>query len=82
MTLPSPETVDAAEVLTVADLTLRVIRTPDLLREKLRAGRDPARRRSKRLQDLADVQALLEQEPGLEALLSAEDRALLEALPL
>ncbi len=37
---------------------LRVLQVADLLHKTLRAGRDPARRRSKRLQDLADVQAL------------------------
>ena len=60
---------------------LRVLRVPDLLHEKLRAGRDPARRRSKRLQDLADAQALLEQDPALQTELTPEERALLDGLP-
>ena len=74
--------VAAAEPVPRGDVTLRVIRVADLLREKLRAGSDPARRRSKRLQDLADAQALLEQDPRLGNSLSAEQRALLERLPL
>jgi hypothetical protein len=48
----------------VEALRLRVLGVVDLLREKLRAARDPASRRSKRLQDLADAQSLLEQDPG------------------
>ena len=63
------------------DVVLRVLAPRDLLAAKLRAAKDPARRRSKRLQDLADVQALLEQEPALEVALSSEDRALLQRLP-
>ena len=53
----------------------------DLLHEKLLAGADPARRRSKRLQDLADAQALLEATPALAADLTADERALLDRLP-
>ena len=60
---------------------LRVIGRSDLLHEKLRAGIDPARRRSKRLQDLADAQGLIEELPALERELSAEERAVLDALP-
>ncbi len=57
---------------------LRVIGPNDLLHEKLRAGADPARRRSKRLQDLADAEGLLEDHPALEAELRDEERELLE----
>jgi len=60
---------------------LRVIRRTDLLHEKLRAAADPARRRSKRLQDLADVQALLESTPTLLHELSVAERVLLDQLP-
>lgn len=62
-------------------MRLRVIRRADLLHEKLRAGSDPARRRSKRLQDLSDVQALLEADPSLAGELTVAERALLEQLP-
>jgi len=52
-----------------------------LLHEKLRAASDPARRRSKRLQDLADAQALLESTPTLAQELTAEECAVLDRLP-
>ncbi len=61
-------------------VTIRVLAKPDLLREKLRAGSDPARRRSKRMQDLADVQALIEAEPTLADALTPEQRAMLDRL--
>jgi hypothetical protein len=70
----------AGEVV-LDEVSLRVIRVQDLLHEKLRSGLDPARRRSKRLQDLADVQSLLEQDPDLMNELTPEERALLAALP-
>ena len=62
-------------------MLLRVLAKTDLLHEKLRSGTDPARRRSKRLQDLADAQALLEQDAGLRDELTPDERALLERLP-
>ena len=62
-------------------IPLRVIGPADLLHEKLRAGSDPAGRRSKRLQDLADVAALLEQDPELDAELTDAERAVLATLP-
>ena len=65
----------------LGSLVLRVLAKRDLLHEKLRAGDDPARRRSKRLQDLADAQALLEQDPALASELTAAERALLDRLP-
>lgn len=71
----------AADEVLLEGVPLRVIRVEDLLHEKLRAGSDPARRRSKRLQDLADVQALLEAKPDLADVLTAEERAVLDALP-
>ena len=58
------------------------MRHVDLLHEKMRAGSDPARRRSKRLQDLVDAQALLETTPGLRSQLTEEEEsALLDTLP-
>jgi hypothetical protein len=72
--------IERAEVVATEGLALRVIRKPDLLREKLRAGADPARRRSKRLQDLADAQALVEADPALAAELEPGQRALLDGL--
>ncbi len=70
-----------AEEIAVEDVRLRVIGRLDLLHEKLRAASDPARRRSKRLQDLADAQALLESTPALASELSAEERARLDRFP-
>jgi hypothetical protein len=71
----------AADEIAMDDVTIRVIRIADLLHEKLRAGSDPARRRSKRLQDLADAQALLEENPELAQELATGEKALLDQLP-
>jgi len=73
--------IERARELELGPVRLRVIDVVDLLHEKLRAGSDPAHRRSKRLQDLADVQALLEQRPGLQAQLTEAERMLLDRLP-
>lgn len=73
--------IERAVELDLAGVRLRVIGRVDLLHEKLRAGSDPARRRSKRLQDLADAQALLEDTPELRAELSEAELAVLAALP-
>lgn len=70
-----------AEEVEIEATPLRVIRRADLLHEKLRAASDPARRRSKRLQDLADAHALIESTPTLAQELSATERALLDQLP-
>jgi hypothetical protein len=73
--------VAGAELLELDGVPLRVIRRADLLHEKLRAAADPARRRSKRLQDLADAQSLLESDPALAAELTAAESAILDRLP-
>ncbi len=70
-----------AEEIAVDDVRLRVIGRLDLLHEKLRAASDPARRRSKRFQDLADAHALLESTPALASELAPEERAVLDRLP-
>ena len=70
-----------ADAIILEDVTLRVIRVIDLLHEKLRAGGDAARRRSKRIQDLADAESLLEENPHLAAELRPEEKALLGQLP-
>ena len=57
--------------------SVRVAPAIDLVRAKLRAARDPARRPSKRTRDLADAQALVERVPDLERQLSEDERALL-----
>ncbi len=75
------EAVARAEEIELENIQLRVISRTDLLHEKLRAAADPARRRSKRLQDLADAQALLEATPALAEKLTPAERALLDQLP-
>lgn len=70
-----------AEEIELETVRLRVISRTDLLHEKLRSASDPARRRSKRLQDLADAHALLESTPILEQELTPEERSVLERLP-
>ncbi len=47
-----------AETIEVAGVSIRVVTKPDLILMKERAARDPARRRSKALRDLADVELL------------------------
>ncbi len=73
--------IQRAEEIELDDVRLRVIGVADLLHEKLRAASDPARRRSKRLQDLADAQGLLEATPGLRVELTEAERATLDRLP-
>jgi hypothetical protein len=75
------EAITRAQEVELEDVRLRVIGRADLLHAKLRAASDPARRRSKRLQDLADAQALIESFPALEQELSDEERAWLDRLP-
>jgi hypothetical protein len=75
-----PELRDAvgrAEPMKLEDVTLHVLSRRDLLHAKLRAAGDAARRRSKRILDLADAEALLEKDPALATSLSEEERALL-----
>ena len=75
------DAVRRADSIELDGVLLRVIRRTDLLREKLRAGSDPARRRSKRLQDLADAQALIEADPSLATDLTTGERSVLDRLP-
>ncbi len=73
--------VRSAEEIPLENVTLRVIRVIDLVRQKIRAGSDPARRRSKRLSDLVDAQSLLETYPNLRVELTPEDLVVLDQLP-
>jgi len=52
------EMIDRAEPLEVGGVTIRVVTTADLIAMKTRAATDPARRRSKALQDQADIALL------------------------
>lgn len=72
--------VSRAGEIDVEGTPLRVVSKVDLVRQKLRAGSDPARRRSKQLQDLADAQALIEDDPGLLPQLSDDERAILQRI--
>lgn len=75
------EALGRAITVPLQDTVVRVIGVSDLVAAKLRAARDAGRRRSKRLQDLADVQGLIEQDPTLEASLSEDERRFLRGLP-
>ena len=70
----------SAESMVLDGVALRVIRMVDLLHEKIRSGTDAARRKSKRLQDLSDAQALIETRPDLARELTAEERVTLDQL--
>jgi hypothetical protein len=52
------EMIDRAEALEVGGVRIRVVTTADLIAMKERAATDPARRRSKALQDQADIALL------------------------
>lgn len=69
-----------AELIEIDGLPLPILAPLDLLRAKLRAAADPARRRSKRLLDLADAQGLVEDHPELLAALDPPERTALDKL--
>ena len=69
-----------AGIIEIDGLPLPILAPLDLLRAKLRSAADPARRRSKRLLDLADAQGLVEDHPELATELAAAERAVLEEL--
>jgi hypothetical protein len=73
--------VRSAEEIPLGDLTFRVIRVADLVRQKLRAGSDPARRRTKRLSDLVDAQGLLKAYPDLREEVTPTEMMALDQLP-
>ncbi len=72
--------ISRASQVVLGDATLPVLAPADLLRAKLVAARDPSRRRSKRLRDVADALALVEQMPILIEELSEDERAWLDGL--
>lgn len=73
--------IDRAQAIDLDQVPLRVLTVIDLLHEKLRAASDPARRRSKRIQDLADAVSLVEADPELKNVLSEREIAQLDGLP-
>jgi hypothetical protein len=67
-----------AETRIVLGYPLRVAALEDVLQGKVWAWSDPARRRSKRQKDLADIARLAEAYPSLRELLPEEVRARLD----
>jgi len=62
----TPGTVERAETFRVRRMRIRVAGLQDLILLKLAASEEPQRRPSKRLSDLRDVLALLEEHPELD----------------
>ncbi|HZF29280.1 MAG TPA: nucleotidyl transferase AbiEii/AbiGii toxin family protein [Gammaproteobacteria bacterium] len=56
--------IERAESIDVAGTSVMVVRKEDLIAMKRRAAADPARRKSKRLRDQADIELLLGDVPG------------------
>jgi hypothetical protein len=73
------DAIRSAEEHHMGTLVLRIATAFELVRARLRAARDPSRRRSKRLIDLADAVGLVEQDPTLRDRMSAEEQAQLVA---
>jgi hypothetical protein len=69
--------IERAEPVDIEGIAVQVARPAELLKAKLLAVADPARRRSKRAQDWADALALVERYPELEPTLDDGERALL-----
>ena len=69
------EAVERSTRMALGAVSLPIITSLDLLRSEIRAASDPSRRRSKRLRDQADAVALIEQQPVLAEVLTAEERA-------
>jgi hypothetical protein len=56
--------IERAESINVAGMRIMIVRKEDLIVMKQRAAADPARRKSKRLRDQADIELLLGDVPG------------------
>jgi len=76
---PLVEALRTARPVRQAGVSVRVIGKLEFVQSKLRAAADPGRRRTKALRDLADLETILEESPGLDARLDDGDRALLAA---
>ena len=63
-----------AVLQSICDEEFRIASALELVHAKLRAASDAARKRTKRLRDLADAEALLETDPSLHDQLSDEER--------
>jgi hypothetical protein len=77
---PLADGIARATGLMLDNRELPILSIRDLLQAKLRAASSEARRSSKRLQDLADAQSLIEQQPLLAVHLDAEQRGMLDRL--
>ncbi len=69
-----------AQEYRILDRVVRFIAPGDLVRAKLKAASDPARRRSKRIMDVGDIATLLEEHPEVETELGEAERALASSL--
>jgi len=69
------DAIERSATSTIDGTPLRVAAPLHLVKAKLRAARDPGRRRSKRIQDLADAVSLVESQPSLLAELTPEERS-------
>jgi hypothetical protein len=58
--------IERAESIDIGGISICVVRKDDLITMKKRAAADPARRKSKRLRDQADIELLLGDVPGLD----------------
>lgn len=69
--------IESAAVKSFEGGQVRIASPSALVKEKLRAASDPARRESKRFQDLADAKALAEEHPEVAQHLTPAERAFL-----
>jgi hypothetical protein len=74
--------VHRAVVHDALDREICFITPVDLVRAKLRAAEDPARRTSKRFIDFADIKTLFEEHPDLPGELTADETQRIARLPL
>lgn len=58
--------IERAESIDIGGIDIKIVRKDDLITMKKRAAADPARRKSKRLRDQADIELLLGDVPGLD----------------
>jgi len=72
------EAIERSGVTMIDGTPLQVATPLDLVKAKLRAAKDPERRRSKRIQDLADAVSLVESQPDLLAGLTGAERSVLD----
>lgn len=75
----TPGTVERAHMLRVRTMRIRVAALEDLVLLKLAAAEEPQRRPSKRLSDLRDVLALMEEHPELDGRIPDARRRLARA---